>query len=187
MKLTIRTYQIGLLACSIFTSNITFAKNSQNYNEKQSLQNAYYQLVKKPQKSYSQQYNQTSRQANNSRYRAVQAAKQQLRKRYRWGGKSPRTGFDCSGLMQYAYQKANIKIPRTTTEQYKSTRRVHMNNLRVGDLIFFKTRRIRQRVNHVGIYMGDDNFIHAPRTGKNVTVAKLNKYWRRKVVGAGRI
>ena len=187
MKLTIRTYQIGLLACAIFTSSTTLAKNSQNYNEKQSLQRAYYQLVKKPQKSYSQKHNQTSRQANNSRYRAVQVAKQQLRKRYRWGGKSPRTGFDCSGLMQYAYQKANIKIPRTTTEQYKSTQRVRMANLRVGDLIFFKTRRTRQRVNHVGIYMGGGNFIHAPRTGKNVSVAKLNKYWRRKVVGAGRI
>ena len=180
MNFTIRTYQIGLLACVVFTNSTAFAKNQQNYNEKHSLQRAYYQLVKNPQER-------NSRHANNSRYRAVQVAKQQLRKKYRWGGKSPRTGFDCSGLMQYSYQKANIKIPRTTTEQYRNTQRVRMANLRVGDLIFFKTRRTRQRVNHVGIFMGGGNFIHAPRTGKNVTVAKLNKYWRRKVVGAGRI
>jgi cell wall-associated NlpC family hydrolase len=187
MKLKIRTYQIGLLACAIFTSSTTFAKNPQNHNENQSLQRAYHQLVKKPQKRYSRKYNRASRQANISRYRAAQVAKQQLRKRYRWGGKSPRTGFDCSGLTQYAYQKANISIPRTTSEQYKNTQRIRMADLRVGDLIFFKTRRTRQRVNHVGIYMGGGNFIHAPRRGKNVTVGKLNKYWRRKVVGAGRI
>ena len=89
--------------------------------------------------------------------------------------------------MQYAYQKANIRLPRTTSEQYKNTQRIPLAKLRVGDLIFFKTRRSRQRVNHVGIYMGGGNFIHAPRTGKRVSVAKLNKYWRKKVAGAGRV
>ncbi len=185
MKFKIKTYQIGLLACIILlSSNKAFAKKTQHKSS--TLQKAYYQLIQKPAKKHSQKYK-ASRLADASRYRAVQVAKQQLRKKYRWGGKSPRTGFDCSGLMQYAYQKANIKIPRTAAEQYKSTKRVHLANLRVGDLIFFKTRRTRQRVNHVGIYMGAGNFIHAPRPGKHVTVAKLNKYWNRKVVGAGRI
>ena len=188
MKIKFKNHQVGLLACVIlFTSSSAFAKKRQNHNQDPQPQKAYYQLLQKPTIRKTHKNNNASRRANATRYRAVQVAKQQLRKKYRWGGKSPRTGFDCSGLIQYAYQKANISIPRTTTAQYKSTKRIRLANLRVGDLIFFKTRRTRQRVNHVGIYMGAGNFIHAPRRGKPVTVAKLNKYWNRKVVGAGRI
>lgn len=117
----------------------------------------------------------------------LKTAKQQLYKRYRWGGSTPRRGFDCSGLVQYVYKSANIKLPRTTFQQYQSTKRISMSNLKAGDLIFFKTRRTRARVNHVGIYLGGGNFIHAPRRGKRVSVSKLDKYWRRKVIGAGRV
>ncbi|MEE9446181.1 MAG: C40 family peptidase [Cocleimonas sp.] len=192
MKLKIKDYQAFLLAIALLTSSsIASGKTPQSSNSNRELQKAYYQLIKKPislkKKRNHKKVSATRHTNTNHRNRAVQAAKQQLRKKYRWGGKSPHTGFDCSGLMQYAYQKANIQLPRTTTEQYKKTQRIQLTNLRVGDLIFFKTRRTRQRVNHVGIYMGGGNFIHAPRRGRPVSVSKLNKYWRKKVVGAGRV
>ncbi len=122
-----------------------------------------------------------------ARYKAVQAAKQQLRKRYRWGGSSPSRGFDCSGLMQYAYKKARIFLPRTAAAQYRSTKRVSLSRMQTGDLIFFHTRRSRSRVNHVGIYLGNGKFIHAPRSGKRVSVATLNRYWKRRLIGVGRV
>jgi len=118
---------------------------------------------------------------------AVIAAKKQINKKYRWGGANPHTGFDCSGLMQYAYKTSRINLPRTAAAQYKHTKRVSMKNLKVGDLIFFHTRRTRALVNHVGIYLGGGKFIHAPRRGKLVSIAELNGYWRKKAVGAGRV
>jgi len=121
------------------------------------------------------------------RYQATQIAKQQIRKKYRWGGSNPRTGFDCSGLTQYAYKSVKINLPRTARAQYKHTKRIPLAHLQVGDLIFFHTRRTRQRVNHVGIYLGAGQFIHAPRKGKRVSIARLNHYWRKKAVGAGRV
>jgi len=192
MKLKIKNYQAGLLVCVLFsTNNIAFGKTPHLDKNDRDIQKAYYQLLKKPltiKKKHTQKSGAFARRTNaHHRNRAVQVAKQQLRKKYRWGGKTPRTGFDCSGLIQYAYQKANIRLPRTTAEQYKNTQRVQLTNLRTGDLIFFKTRRSRQRVNHVGIYMGGGNFIHAPRRGRPVSIFKLNKYWRKKVVGAGRV
>lgn len=122
-----------------------------------------------------------------ARYKAVQVAKQQLRKRYRWGGSTPGRGFDCSGLMQYVYKKASIFLPRTASAQYRSTKRVALSRMQTGDLIFFHTRRSRSRVNHVGIYLGGGKFIHAPRTGKRVSVTSLSGYWKRRVIGAGRV
>ena len=122
-----------------------------------------------------------------ARYHAVRVARQQLRKRYRWGGTSPKRGFDCSGLMQYAYKKASVRLPRTAAAQYRSTKRVSLSRLQTGDLIFFHTRRSRTRVNHVGIYLGGGKFIHAPRRGKRVSVSTLNRYWKRRAVGAGRV
>jgi len=118
---------------------------------------------------------------------AVLAAKKQINKKYRWGGTNPHTGFDCSGLMQYAYKASRVYLPRTAAAQYRHTKRVSMKSLKVGDLIFFHTRRTRSRVNHVGIYLGGGKFIHAPRPGKLVSIADLNSYWRRKAVGAGRV
>ena len=125
---------------------------------------------------------------NPLKQRAAIIAKKQLKIPYRWGGTSPKKGFDCSGLIQYSFKKANISLPRTAASQYKQTKRISLAQMQTGDLIFFHTRRRKQvRVNHVGIYLGKDQFIHAPRRGKTVTIAKLNKYWKRKVVGVGRI
>lgn len=148
------------------------------------LELAYQQLVLGHQKKTQQ----LQHKQGQLKERATLIAKKQLKIRYRWGGASPKKGFDCSGLIQYAFKKANITLPRTAASQYKKTKRIPLAQLQTGDLIFFHTRRRKNvRVNHVGLYLGRNKFIHAPRRGKTVTIAELNRYWKGKVVGAGRI
>ncbi|RAX57140.1 hydrolase [Helicobacter monodelphidis] len=96
---------------------------------------------------------------------------------YKWGGVTE-SGFDCSGLTHTVYRLNGISIPRTSIEQYKAGKSVAKKNLKKGDLVFFATKR--RRINHVGIYVGNDKFIHAPSRGKTVREANLNsKYWTR--------
>jgi cell wall-associated NlpC family hydrolase len=113
-------------------------------------------------------------------------ARKQQGRLYCWGGSSPKTGFDCSGLTQYAFQQgAGVSLPRTAAAQYNAALKVPETEARKGDLVFFKTRG--KQVSHVGIYLGDNRFIHAPRTGKSITTSKLSGYWKRHLVGFGRI
>ena len=102
---------------------------------------------------------------------------------YRWGGKSPRRGFDCSGLVYFAHQEAGISVPRMSRNQLSQSVRVAVNRIRPGDLLFFK---IASNVSHVGIYIGERNFIHAPSRGKRVSISSLEDgYWRRRFYAAG--
>lgn len=104
---------------------------------------------------------------------------------YKWGG-STRNGFDCSGLVQYVYNQAGLRVPRNSRAQYRAAKSVSWQRAKPGDLLFFRLKS--RRVSHVGIYVGDGRFIHAPRTGKNVGWASLNnQYWRKRLVGAGRL
>lgn len=113
-------------------------------------------------------------------------ALRQRGKGYCWGGNSPMKGFDCSGLTQYSFQQgASVDIPRTAAAQYKVAVKVPKEQAGRGDLVFFRTRG--SRVSHVGIYLGEDRFVHAPRTGKAITTTKLEGYWKRRLVGFGRI
>ncbi len=108
----------------------------------------------------------------------------QLGTPYRYGGASPR-GFDCSGLVYYAYRMAGIPVPRTTRAQLRNAHRVPPHQLQPGDLVFFKTGR--GPVSHVGIYAGNNRFIHAPSGGKRVSFTLLNDpYWQARFVAAGR-
>jgi len=91
-------------------------------------------------------------------------------------------GFDCSGLVQYAYSKAGRQIPRTTSEQWRKLTPVNAERLRVGDLLFF---RIDGSISHVGLYLGDRRFVHAPSTGREVTVADLDSAFYRKTFVRG--
>lgn len=116
--------------------------------------------------------------------RAVYAADAQLGVPYRYGGSNP-DGFDCSGLVQYAYSVAGIQVPRTTSAQLRAAQKVSLANLRPGDLVFF---RFAWKPSHVGIYAGGGRFIHAPSTGKEVSYERLdNPFWRERVVAAGRV
>jgi len=102
---------------------------------------------------------------------------------YQYGGSNTR-GFDCSGLVHYAYANAGKNIPRTTAEQWRRLAPVSANNMQVGDLLFF---RIDGKVSHVGMYLGKRRFVHAPSTGRNVTTASLDTdFYRRAFVRAAR-
>lgn len=106
---------------------------------------------------------------------------------YRFGGRSPTRGFDCSGLVQYAYSQAGIEVPRTTGEQYRAALPIKRQALQPGDVVFFRTRG-RRFVSHVGIYLGEGEFIHAPSSGKHVSIDSLkDDYWRRHYTSGGRI
>jgi len=110
-------------------------------------------------------------------------AVRQLGVPYRYGG-STTDGFDCSGLVQYAYAKAGRAIPRTARAQWRSLQPVAVQNLRVGDLLFFD---IDGKVSHVGLYLGSRRFVHAPSTGREVTIEELDsRYYRKTFVGGGR-
>lgn len=92
---------------------------------------------------------------------------------YRWGGTDQAKGFDCSGLTMVCYRLNGLNLPRVSRNQFKAGRWVAKNKLVKGDLVFFATNG-GTRVSHVGMYIGNGHFIHAPRTGKTVRVAKLS-------------
>jgi cell wall-associated NlpC family hydrolase len=118
---------------------------------------------------------------------AVAAARQQLGTPYLWGGSSPSTGFDCSGLVQWAYAQAGIRIPRVTYDQIDAPggRPVGRNELLPGDLVFFKDPS--GDVHHVGMSLGGDKFIAAPHTGDVVKVSSLKEpYYAQEFAGGRR-
>ena len=103
---------------------------------------------------------------------------------YRYGGSTPQ-GFDCSGLVYYAHRQAGIPVPRTTGAQLRGARPVPLDELRVGDVLFFELEG--KKVSHVGIYAGAGRFIHAPSSGKRVSYAsRRSPFWRTRLMGAGR-
>lgn len=106
--------------------------------------------------------------------------------RYKYGGESP-SGFDCSGLVQYVANEAlGLKLPRTAADQAKLGTKVARAELQRGDLVFFNT--MGRRYSHVGIYLGDGEFVHAPSAGGKVRVEKLaTRYWNTRYNGARRI
>ncbi len=106
--------------------------------------------------------------------------------RYRYGGASPREGFDCSGLVWYSHRRAGRSVPRTTRDLYRAARPVPRQALRPGDLVFFRIGG--PRVAHVGIYLGGGRFVHAPSTGKRVSITRLDHpYWKPRFLGGGRL
>lgn len=106
---------------------------------------------------------------------------------YKYGGDTPESGFDCSGFVGYVYSQAlEISLPRSTGEISAMGKAVRSNDLRTGDLVFFNT--LHTRFSHVGIYLGDHLFIHAPNSSGSVRVENMmDDYWRFKYNGARRI
>jgi murein DD-endopeptidase len=106
-------------------------------------------------------------------------------KPYRYGGSTP-AGFDCSGLVQFSYRQAGVTLPRSTEEQRSASRPVKLANLRRGDLLFFNQEG--KKYGHLGIYIGDGKFVHAPSSGKSVRSDRLDSpYWKKHLSDARRL
>ncbi|CAK7043275.1 MAG: hypothetical protein DELT_02920 [Desulfovibrio sp.] len=116
----------------------------------------------------------------------VAKARSQIGVRYKYGGTTPKTGFDCSGLIQWSYQQCGVTVPRNTKQQAKAGKSVKKSQLKPGDIIVF---RISSRSGlHTAVYSGNGKFIHSPSTGKRIREDKLNSdYWSRRYVTARRI
>ena len=107
--------------------------------------------------------------------------------KYKWGGTAPDTGFDCSGLIVYAAQKSlGLKLPRRSRDLARQGISVKRDQLKKGDLVFFNT--LGSRYSHVGVYLGDQKFVHAPRSGAVVRIESMaTNYWNKRYNGARRL
>jgi cell wall-associated NlpC family hydrolase len=106
--------------------------------------------------------------------------------RYRYGGDSPDSGFDCSGFVRYVFNQFGTLLPRSASEISRVGLAVARDDLKPGDLVFFNT--LRRPYSHVGIYLGDQKFIHAPSRGGQIEIVSMsNRYWERRYNGARRV
>ena len=125
--------------------------------------------------------------ATTDRDRPLIHALQALGAQYRYGGRSPETGFDCSGLITHVFERAwGMLLPPGTAALSKVGMAVKLKELEPGDLVFYNTRN--RPFSHVGIYLGDGRFLHAPRPGASVRVESFETtYWRTRFNGARRL
>lgn len=118
--------------------------------------------------------------------RIAAAALTQVGKPYRYGGSGP-DAFDCSGLVQFAYTAHGVRVPRTTAAQFAASTLIRREHLTPGDLLFFRFDNSK-KVTHVGIYVGDGRFVHAPQGGRTVEVRRVDEPWyERRLAGTGRL
>lgn len=117
--------------------------------------------------------------------RAASIAHEQIGVSYRYGGIDPATGFDCSGLVFYSYAQAGVTVPRTSRDQFRTSRKLSLAEARPGDVLFFQDQ---EKLSHVGIYLGERRFIHAPSSGRTVSVADIDApYYQAHLVAVGRL
>jgi cell wall-associated NlpC family hydrolase len=107
--------------------------------------------------------------------------------RYKYGGVTPEGGMDCSGLVRYVYKEAwGLNLPRTSEEISRAGQRIDTAELQPGDLVFYNT--LRRTFSHVGIYLGDKKFLHAPSSGGQVRIESMDlAYWKKRFNGARRL
>jgi cell wall-associated NlpC family hydrolase len=107
--------------------------------------------------------------------------------RYRWGGNTPDSGLDCSGFVRYVFQDTlGLALPRRAEEMSRVGEKVRASDLKPGDLVFFNT--MRRTFSHVGIYIGDNKFVHSPSTGSTIRVDDMDDgYWEKRFTGARRV
>jgi len=103
---------------------------------------------------------------------------------YSYGGEDP-SGFDCSGLVFYSFAQTGVAVPRTSMQQYRAARKIGLDDAEAGDIVFFQDQ---VQLSHVGVYVGDDMFVHAPASGRRVSLASLSApYYQRHLVAVGRL
>ena len=114
--------------------------------------------------------------------RAVKAALEAVGTPYRWGGESPSTGFDCSGLVRWAYGRVGVDLPHNSYALYGEGRRVPEPSMEPGDILFF------EGLGHVGLYLGRGRMVHAPQSGRHVEVVRLSTTnYGARLIGARRV
>jgi peptidoglycan DL-endopeptidase CwlO len=114
--------------------------------------------------------------------RAARIALRALGIPYRWGGESPTSGFDCSGLVRWAYLGVGVELPHSSYALYGEGRRVSRSRMEAGDVLFF------EGLGHVGLYLGKGRMVHAPQTGRNVEIVRLARSnYGRRLIGARRV
>ncbi|WP_051510149.1 C40 family peptidase [Hylemonella gracilis] len=125
--------------------------------------------------------------AEDRRAEIVVAAMGALGTPYRYGGGSYDAGFDCSGFVRAVYQQTwGLTLPRQSAQQARATRAITRRDLQPGDLVFFNT--VGQAYSHVGIYVGDDRFIHSPKAGASVRIENMRvRYWDDRFNAARRV
>ena len=115
------------------------------------------------------------------RDKIVETAKSYLGTKYKFTGKSE-AGFDCSGFCGFVFSVNGLTLPRSSGEIFKEGEKIDIENAKPGDLVFFKIRK--NAISHVGIYLGDGNFIHSPSSGRTVCVEYIGQeYWRDRLAG----
>ena len=123
--------------------------------------------------------------SNDVRGPIAQLALSMVGVQYRYGGAHPRNGFDCSGLVYYTYTSNGHAVPRTSRDQFDTAHKISLAQAAEGDLVFFQDQ---EKLSHVGIYLGDGRFVHAPSSGGSVSVANIDApYYQRHLVAVGRL
>jgi cell wall-associated NlpC family hydrolase len=116
--------------------------------------------------------------------KAAAAAVTQVGQPYVYGGATPATGFDCSGLTSWAWKQVGVTIPRTSSTQYAGSTRITKAQLRAGDLVFYGTGGV---VSHVAMYIGNGNLMQAHKPGVKASIDPLATYWTNALIGYGRV
>jgi cell wall-associated NlpC family hydrolase len=160
-------------------SNYRAARNEAEHLQAQGLIGAFFIVI--PEDYAAAKIRKSGR--GDLREELVRTARRFIGVPYRWGGTDQENGFDCSGLTMVCYRLNGLNLPRVSRNQFKAGHWIPKAKLQKGDLVFFATNG-GKRVSHVGMYIGDGRFIHAPRTGKNVRIEKLsNPFFTRTYMG----
>ncbi len=113
-------------------------------------------------------------------------AQSQIGKYYKFGGTSPKTGFDCSGLIMWSYNKHGISMPRNTKQQATVGKKVTSKKAKPGDIVVFRSKYTSSGY-HTGIYIGNNKFVHSPKTGSKIRIESFNSYWKPKISSFRRV
>lgn len=174
----------GVMISTPTANTVTTTFNTNSNNDK--LSTLINQLSNKPEQPTATFATTSSNNSTSLVSSLIAKAKNFIGLPYRFGGTSPVSGFDCSGFMQYVYKQNGVDLPRTSQAMASSGRSVARGELKAGDMVFFRTEG--SRISHVGMYIGDNQFIHAPRTGRSIEITSLNSgYWSKTFATARRV
>lgn len=158
-----------------FSNGISFENRDNNFSYK------YKNNIETKEHKFNKNIN-----INNKKIMILKKAKKLLGKKYLWGAKvGDLNNFDCSSFVKELYKEIGINLPRVSRDQSKIGQKISLNNLEIGDLIFFNT--IGDYVSHVGIYIGNNKFIHASSKAKKTIVSEFSGYYRQKAIFGTRI